>query len=159
MKTDRTVCMNRDFGILSHPSAFLNVLSSIKEPNIWGPLGWDRILTSLLIILCFICFYDPMSVQGELRSISEVSSCFFGPRPWHIEIRHRVKKTSAINLFGSETLKLKIRRLKSWKPTVRGSHGRGFEHRSKRGFEHVKSREQNTIRPVVYLRPRFLGTP
>ena len=42
----------------------------------------------------------------------------FGPRPWHIEIRHRVKKTSTINLFGFETLKLKIRRLKLWKPTV-----------------------------------------
>ena len=27
-----------------------------------------------------------------LRSISEISSCFFGPRPWHIEIRHRVKQ-------------------------------------------------------------------
>ena len=37
---------------------------------------------------------------------------FVGPRPWHIEIRHRVKKkTSTINLFGFETLKLKIRRL------------------------------------------------
>ena len=44
---------------------------------------------------------------------------FFGPRPWHIEIRHRVKKkTSTINLFGFKTLKLKIRRLKLWKPTV-----------------------------------------
>ena len=28
------------------------------------------------------------------------------------------KKTSTINLFGFETLKLKIRRLKLWKPTV-----------------------------------------
>ena len=46
---------------------------------------------------------------------------FFGPRPWHIEIRHRVKKTSTINLFGFETLKLKIRRLKLWKPTVGGA--------------------------------------
>ena len=53
-----------------------------------------------------------------LRSISEISSCCFGPRPWHIEIRHRVKKTSTINLFGFETLKLKIRRLKLWKPTI-----------------------------------------
>ena len=60
------------------------------------------------------------SLQGKvwvrpfpyLRSISEISSCFVGPRPWHIEIRHRVKKTSTINLFGFETLKLKIRRLK-----------------------------------------------
>ena len=43
---------------------------------------------------------------------------FFWPRPWHIEIRHRVKKTSTIDLFGFETLKLKIRRLKLWKPTV-----------------------------------------
>ena len=44
---------------------------------------------------------------------------FVGPRPWHIEIRHRLKKTSTINLCGFETLKLKIRRLKLWKPTVR----------------------------------------
>ena len=43
---------------------------------------------------------------------------FFGPRLWHIEIRHRVKKTSTMNLFGLETLKLKIRRLKLWKPGV-----------------------------------------
>ena len=42
-----------------------------------------------------------------LRSIPEISSCFFGPRPWHIEIRHRVKKAFTINLFGFETLKLK----------------------------------------------------
>ena len=53
-----------------------------------------------------------------VRSISEISSCFFGPRPWHIEIRHRVKKTPTISSFGFETLKLKIRRLKLWKPTV-----------------------------------------
>ena len=53
-----------------------------------------------------------------LRPISEISSCFFGPRPWHIEIRHRVKKTSTINLFGFETLELKIRRFKLLKPTV-----------------------------------------
>ena len=43
---------------------------------------------------------------------------FVGPRPWHIEIRHRVKKTSTINLFAFETLELKFRRLKLWKPTV-----------------------------------------
>ena len=30
--------------------------------------------------------------QYFLRSISEISSCFLGPRPWHIEIRHRVKQ-------------------------------------------------------------------
>ena len=53
-----------------------------------------------------------------VRSISEISSCFLGPRPWHIEVRHRVNKTSTINLFGFETLNLKIRRLKLWKPTV-----------------------------------------
>ena len=44
-----------------------------------------------------------------------------GPRPWHIELRHRVKTTSTINLFGFETLKLKIRRLKLWKPTEKGT--------------------------------------
>ena len=35
-----------------------------------------------------------------------------------LEIRHRVKKPSTINLSGFETLKLKIGRLKLWKPTV-----------------------------------------
>ena len=58
-------------------------------------------------------------LAGVLRSISEIPSCFFGPRPWHIEIRHSVNKTFTINSFGFETLKLKIRRLKLWKPTVR----------------------------------------
>ena len=57
-----------------------------------------------------------------IRSISEISSCFSGPRPWHIEIRHRVKKTSTINLFGFEILKSKIRRSKLWKPTVHKSN-------------------------------------
>ena len=53
----------------------------------------------------------------KLRSVSEIS-WFLGPRPWHIEIRHRVKKIFTVNLFGFETLKLKVRRLKLWKPTV-----------------------------------------
>ena len=56
------------------------------------------------------------SQESWIRSISEISSCFWGRD--HIEIRHRVKKTSTINLFGFETLKLKIRRLKLWKPTA-----------------------------------------
>ena len=43
---------------------------------------------------------------------------FFEPRPWHIEIRHRVNKKYTINLFKFEILKLKIRRLKLWKPIV-----------------------------------------
>ena len=58
-----------------------------------------------------------------IQSISEISQCFFGPRLWHIEIRHRVTKTSTMNLFGFETLKLTIRRLKLWKPTVLMCHG------------------------------------
>ena len=69
--------------------------------------------------LCFVMMSCDVALHRTwLRSISEISSCFFGPRPWHIEIRHRVKKTSTINLFGFETLKLTIRRLKLWKPTV-----------------------------------------
>ena len=39
------------------------------------------------------------------------------PRPWHIEIRHRVKK-SPQSFCSDLRLKLKIRRLKLWKPTV-----------------------------------------
>ena len=74
------------------------------------------ILTIIMTIIIIIMIM--MMIIIIIRSISEISSCFFGPRPWHIEIRHRVKKTSKINLFGFETLKLKSRRLKLWKPTV-----------------------------------------
>ena len=58
------------------------------------------------------------AVLGVRIAVDFRNFVFLGPRPWHIEIRHRVKKTSTINLFGFETLKLKIRRLKLWKPTV-----------------------------------------
>ena len=54
----------------------------------------------------------------KIRSVFKISNLFLRPKPCHIEIRHRVRKTSTINLFGFETLKLKIRRLKLWKPTV-----------------------------------------
>ena len=56
--------------------------------------------------------------RNGVRSASEISSCFFGPRPWHIETRHRVKQIFTINLLGFGILKLKFRRLKLWKPTV-----------------------------------------
>ena len=84
-------------------------------------------LYTYIYIYIYICIYtlehdtiryDRTCYPVMVRSISEISSCFFGPRPWHIEIRHRVKRTSTINLFGFETLELKIRRLKLWKPTV-----------------------------------------
>ena len=42
---------------------------------------------------------------------------------------------------------------------LRGSQGRGFEHRSTWGFEHVESREVNTIKPVVTYDPHSLGPP
>ena len=76
-----------------------------------GRLAWSA--RSRATGTCLIRPHKP----SPLRSVSEISSCLFGPRPWNIEIRHRVKKTSTINLFGFETLKLKIR-LKLWKPTV-----------------------------------------
>ena len=56
--------------------------------------------------------------SGDVRSISEISSCFC----WAETLAHwsptSCQKTSTINLFGFETLKLKIRRLKLLKPTV-----------------------------------------
>ena len=65
---------------------------------------------------------DVVTARGCGR-FAKFHRIFVGPRPWHIEIRHRVKRTSTINLFGVETLKLKIRRLKLWKPTVRREVG------------------------------------
>ena len=38
----------------------------------------------------------PFVAGAPARSISEMSSCFFGSRPWHIEIRHRVKKKTQL---------------------------------------------------------------
>ena len=42
-------------------------------------------LFKLSIIITYYC-------TSTIRSISEFSSCFVLPRPWHIEIRHRVKQ-------------------------------------------------------------------
>ena len=42
---------------------------------------------------------------------------------------------------------------------LRGSQGRGFEHRSAWGSEHAKTREESTVKPVVTYDPPFLGTP
>ena len=76
------------------------------------------LLLVLLLLLLLVLLVLVFDFNAEVRPISEISSCFFGPRTWHIEIRHRVKKTPTINLFGFETLKLKIIILKLWKPTV-----------------------------------------
>ena len=43
---------------------------------------------------------------------------FLGRDPGTLKSDIVSKKTSIINLFGCETLKLKIRRLKLWKPTL-----------------------------------------
>ena len=42
---------------------------------------------------------------------------------------------------------------------TKGSPGRGFEHRSTRGFEHARNREQHTVKPVVTYDPLSLGPP
>ena len=59
--------------------------------------------------------FPPISA---LRSISENSSCFLGRDPGTLNSDIVSTKTSTVDLFGFETLKLKIRRLKLWKPTV-----------------------------------------
>ena len=53
-----------------------------------------------------------------VRSISEISSGFLGRDPGTLKSDIVSKKTSTIKFFGFETLKLKIRSLKLWKPTV-----------------------------------------
>ena len=59
-----------------------------------------------------------MSLYLSMRSISEISSCFLGRRPCTLKSDIVSIKTTTMNLFGFEILKLKIRRLKLWKPTV-----------------------------------------
>ena len=95
----------------------------------------------------------PPSTYVPVRSISEISSCFFGPRLWHIEIRHRVKQTYTIHLFGFETLKLKNRRLKLWKPTVRVCAARGSAGGDCRGSKFIRQIEvlSNTCNRCMYI--------
>ena len=57
-----------------------------------------------------MCILGGLGVLGTVDFRNFI--VFFGPRPWHIEIRHRVKKTSTINLFGFETLNLEFCDLK-----------------------------------------------
>ena len=73
------------------------------------------------ICLCICIFMRASARQTQQRwcgRFPKFHRVFVWPRPWHIEIRHRVKRISTINLFGFETLKLKIRRLKLWRPGV-----------------------------------------
>ena len=82
-----------------------------------------RIITHIMLGVppksCYVMSCPRSRDHASYGRFSEISSFFVGPRPWHIEIRHRVKNTSTIDLFGFETLKLRIRRLKLWKPTAR----------------------------------------
>ena len=75
----------------------------------------------LLACKAILKLADPVTkTAGRVRTVGfRIFIVFFGPRPWHIDIRHRVDKTYTINLCGFEILKLKFRRLKLWKPAVR----------------------------------------
>ena len=78
-----------------------------------GHVDAPRVITSTIISVTMV------------RSISEISSCCFGPRPetlahWNPTSCQR-KSTIKLRIrihIGFETLKLRIRRLKLWKPTV-----------------------------------------
>ena len=53
-----------------------------------------------IIILHHSILHYYIQLYGRFPKFHRV---FVGPRPWHIEIRHRVKKTSTIDLFGFDT--------------------------------------------------------
>ena len=57
-----------------------------------------------------------LAIYGRFSKCHRV---FLGRDPGTLKSDIVSKKTSTIKLFGFETLKLKIRRLKLWKPTVR----------------------------------------
>ena len=57
-----------------------------------------------------------LSAYGRFPKFHRIS---FGRDPGTLKSDIVSTKTFTINLFGFETLKLKIRRLKLWKPTVR----------------------------------------
>ena len=56
--------------------------------------------------------------SGAYGRFPKVHCVFLGRDPGTLKSDIVSKKTSTMNLFGFETLKLKIRRLKLWKPTV-----------------------------------------
>ena len=77
---------------------------------------------------------------------------FFEPRPWHIEIRHRDKKTtSTINLLGFETLKSTIRRLQLWRPTVLQTSGHTPSSHSKNSLSKICFKGWVAQKPYVLI--------
>ena len=74
----------------------------------------------------------PQQINNTLiREDAAISSCFFGRDPGTLKSDIVSKKTSTINMFGLETLKLKLRGSKLWKPTVSGRMPRGRVHHNK----------------------------
>ena len=84
-----------------------------------GDTSHDMFTTSIPCASRYYSYYAQSRGQFAQRvTVGFRNFIFWGPRLWHIEIRPRVKKAFAINLFGFEVLILKIRRFELWKPTV-----------------------------------------
>ena len=95
-------------------TSYIIIIHILIEPSL---------LLFLSLSLLSLQLYECRAAHGRFPKSHRVS---LGRDPGTFKIRHRVKITSTINLFGFETLKLKIRRLKLWKPTwpVRPAAGR-----------------------------------
>ena len=123
------------------------------------------LLLLLLLLVVVVVFVVVVVVLEHMKycygRFPKFHRVLLGPRPWHIEIRHRVKQTSTTNLFGFETLKLKIRRLKSWKPTVllsqagRSARARGLEEQAaeRRGYIYIYIYIYICIYIYIYIYP------
>ena len=87
---------------------------------------------------------------------------FLGRDPGTLKSDIVSTKTSTNNLFGFETLKLKIRRLKLWKPTVEAARaprraawerdrGQGSESFSVVWIERERERDRKQISLYIYI--------
>ena len=65
-----------------------------------------------------LCVYIAWYLHGTYGRLPKYHSVFSGRDPGTLKSDIVSTKTSTINLLGFETLKLKFRRLKLWKPTV-----------------------------------------
>ena len=97
---------------------FIPVLQETATTETLNPIQWLSAAMLRVAALVFCSNACRKEIIFLLRSISEIHRVFLGRDPGTLKSDIVSKKTSTINLFGFETLKLKIRRLKLWKATV-----------------------------------------
>ena len=107
------ICYSIDI-VLYHIIVYIYIYINIATKKLPGT-STQRVESAWVachrVVSCLFISTWNFALVARGRSISEISSCFFGPRPWHIEIRHRVKTNihnQFVRIWDSQIEKSKI---------------------------------------------------